>query len=405
MQAVTERKYSMKLLVVLAATSVATASTAKPNFVVLFVDDMGIDQIEVPKPANVYGYTGNNGKIKTPNLAKFASQGLLFQTWYSSFHVCSPSRASMMTGRYSIRSGVGIPNIIYAPDAPGPSSGGNCVFTAESIGGLPLNETTTAEALKKLGYATMALGKWHLGQRDIYLPTSRGFDEYLGIPFSQDMGISFWEPRGWKPAEPYFPSPLPLLNGTTVIEQPCGLHTVVKKYSKAAAGFIEKQAKAGTPFYLYVPYNHVHGPNSCGPDYCGKSSRGPIGDAVEEMDWSVGQIMASLESSGVDNNTLVFFSSDNGSPQRPDGNRPLRGYKATTWEGGFREPGMARWPGRIQPGESVRPSEEEASAFKFTQYSTLKFSVDRFQPGSKCMTYDSSNQPDRCTSLLACSFD
>ena len=150
--------------------------------------------------------------------------------------------------------------------------------------------------------------EWHLGQRDIYLPTSRGFDEYLGIPFSQDMGLSFWLTKGWKPALPYQPTPLPLLNGTTVIEQPCGLHTVVKKYSDAAVSFISANAAAKKPFYVYVPFNHVHGPNSCGADFCGKSTRGPIGDAVEEMDWSVGQIMGAIKTAGVDENTLVLFT-------------------------------------------------------------------------------------------------
>jgi arylsulfatase A len=174
------------------------------------------------------------------------------------------------------------------------------------------------------------------------------------------MGLSFWLTLGWKPSLPYEPTPLPLLNGTKVVEQPCGLHTVVRRYSDAAVGFIGTHAKAGTPFYLYVPYNHVHHPNSCGPDFCGKSTRGPIGDAVEEMDWSVGHIMGALKTTGVDNNTLVFFtrlafgrhtkrctshkphfspsalfpsSSDNGAPQRPDGNTPLRGFKGSTWEG------------------------------------------------------------------------
>ena len=159
------------MLATLSSAFLSSAFAAKPNFVVLFVDDMGIDQIQVPHPDSVYGYTGNNGTITTPNLAKFTSEGLLFQTWYSSFHVCSPSRASMMTGRYSIRSGIGIPNSVYAKNAPGPSSGANLVFTAESIGGLPLNETTTAEALKHMGYATMALGKWYCAST--FLPSYR----------------------------------------------------------------------------------------------------------------------------------------------------------------------------------------------------------------------------------------
>ena len=139
---------------------------------------MGLAQIDVPKPAGIYGYSGDGGNITTPNLAKFASEGLLFQTWYSSFHYCSPSRGSMMTGRLPVRLGIGIPPCDYAPHAyPAGERMCNGVFSAESVGGLPLNETTTAEALKATGYATAMVGKWHLGQRPQFLPTARGFDQ------------------------------------------------------------------------------------------------------------------------------------------------------------------------------------------------------------------------------------
>eukprot|EP01052_Picozoa_sp_SAG31_P027978 SAG31_NODE_2664_length_5277_cov_461.678943_2_plen_174_part_00 len=136
---------------------------------------MGIDQIQVPVAQRKYGYTGNNGTIRTPHIYQLASEGIVFQTWYSAFHLCSPSRAAMLTGRLPIRSGC--------------EQG---VFNAEAVGGLPANETTMAEAVKEAGFATMAIGKWHLGQRDMYLPTSHGFDSYLGIPYSQDMGLSYW---------------------------------------------------------------------------------------------------------------------------------------------------------------------------------------------------------------------
>ena len=341
----------------------------------LCLQDMGLAQIDVPKPAGIYGYSGDAGNISTPNLAKYASEGLLFQTWYSSFHYCSPSRGSMMTGRLPVRLGIGIPPCDYAPSAYKGQNMCNGVFTAESVGGLPLNETTTAEALSAAGYATAMVGKWHLGQRDEYLPTSRGFSQYLGIPFSQDMGISFWRHSPHLTAAPPFQPvptptplnhsrylatqltvilqethssfykethspeqvPLPLLNGTTVVEQPVGLHQLVAKYVQFATDFINAQAEAGKPFYLYVPFNHIHAPNSCSPGFCGKAPRGPIGDAVEEMDWAVGQIMSTLKSAGVDENTLTFFTSDNGAPLgNPDGlgdsdyfgNLPLRGGKA-----------------------------------------------------------------------------
>ena len=190
----------------------------------------------------------------------------------------------------------------------------------------------------------------------MYLPTSRGFDEYCGIPFSQDMGTSFWQPTG-KPV--FQPTPLPVLNGTAIVEQPAGLHTLVARYVAFAEDFIARAAAANEPFYLYVPFNHVHAPNSCGAAWCGKASRGPVGDAVEETDWAVGQIMAALKAHGVDQNTLTFFSSDNGAPLgKPDGsgrsdffgNLPLRGGKTMVWEGGVREPGIVRWPGKIAAG-------------------------------------------------------
>lgn len=328
-------------------TAAGLACAAKPNFVVLFADDMGINQISVDKTAyseEVYGYAGDGGKIDTPNVARLAKEGLLFQTWYSSFHVCSPSRASMLTGRHSIRSGVGVP-CGSAPRCRG--SGMNQVFTSEAVGGLPLNETTTAEALKEAGYVSMALGKWHVGQREEFLPTNRGFDHYLGIPYSQDMGTSAWVPG---PREPYQAVPLPLLNGTRVVEQPCDLGTLAEKYAKAAADFV---SMAKSPFYLYAAFNHIHAPNSAGPAFCGKSARGAVGDSIMELDWAIGQIMDAVRDrvSKEGDNTLVLFTSDNGAPLGNDkeGNLPLRGGKAQLWEGGFREPAIA-WGRGVQRG-------------------------------------------------------
>lgn len=323
-----------------------SSNSDRPNFVVIFADDLGINEIQL-EDMDV-GYTGLNGSVSTPNLKRLADEGMVFTNWYSAFHVCSPSRASMMTGRYSIRSGIGISPAQYKPDAPGgplPSQ----VFSAEAVGGLPLNETTMAEALLKRGYATMAIGKWHLGQRDLYLPTAHGFQDYFGIPFSQDMGESFWWPLGYTGHEPMEPTPLPLMSGTAVIEQPAALDAIAQRYADTASDFVLTNAERGKPFFLYLSFNHVHAPNSCSPKFCGSSSAGPIGDAIQEMDWSVGQLMDVLRHAGVDDNTLVFFTSDNGAPLANDagGNLPLRDGKASTWEGGFKEPGIARWPGRI----------------------------------------------------------
>jgi arylsulfatase A len=173
------------------------------------------------------------------------------------------------------------------------------------------------------------------------------------------MGLSFWEHRnGDKPNPPFQPTPLPLLHArrgggnATVLEQPVSLDTLVDRYSEFAERFIRRSAEADKSFYLYVPFNHIHAPNSCSVRFCGKSRRGPVGDATEEADWAVGRIMGALQSAGVDNDTITFFTSDNGAPLNNDvsGNHPLRGGKAQVWEGGFREPGIVRWPGRIAPG-------------------------------------------------------
>lgn len=291
--------------------------------------------------------TGNNGTIKTPSVKRLASEGLVFQNWYSGYHICSPSRAAMMTGRLPIRSGC-------VPD----------VFYADAVGGLPANETTLAEVLLPLGYRTMAIGKWHLGQRPQFLPTRRGFQSYFGIPFSQDMGTSWWKNcvgRGKTsaPCDPApttkvgggRPSPLPLFANETIVDQPAGLYTLAARYADAATAFFRDSADRGAPFFLYLPFNHIHGPDSCSAATCGKSARGPVGDATEDMDIAVGTVMDAIRADPrLATNTLVFFTSDNGSPQHPDGNLPLRGYKHTIWEGGYREPGIAWWPGKVKAG-------------------------------------------------------
>ena len=274
------------------------------------------------------------------NLARVAAEGKTFMQWYSGFHVCTPSRASIMTGRLPIRVGLG-----------------DGVLSASAIGGLQRNETTIAEAVKGAGYATAMFGKWHLGQREQYLPHNRGFDDYFGIPFSCDMGCSPWHgPHALDPhtcgRNPFQPSPLPLIRGTTgnkteVLEAPCDLSTLTQRYVDFGADFIKQQSTAGKPWLLYASFNHVHVTDAnyskanpppgysqwqfSSKKFCGSSGRGGTGDAVQELDDAVGQLMAALREAKVENNTITFFTSDNGNPEYGDmsGNFPLRGYKVT----------------------------------------------------------------------------
>lgn len=324
--------YIALFLSVLLPASISSA--VKPNFLILFVDDMGYSQ------PSYQPLGGDNGTIATPHIDQLASEGMVFTDWYSAFHVCSPSRAAMVTGRLPIRTGIG----------PG-------VLSSEAIGGLPNNETTFAEALSQAGYITGAMGKWHMGQRPKFYPTNHGFDSYYGIPFSCDMGISAW--KYYNQSHPKFQSrPLPLLNGTRgnvkIIEQPVNLGTLTERYVSHTIDFITSAAKSKKPFVYYMAFNHVHAPNFVSKKFCGSSKRGPVGDTTQEVDDAIGQVLDALHKLGLDDSTVVFFTSDNGAPLSNDclGNGPLREGKTTTWEGGIRMPAIIRWTNHIPSGRS-----------------------------------------------------
>lgn len=280
--------------------------SAKPNFVLIFIDDMGYADI---------GPFGNT-KVRTPNLDRLASEGMRFTSFYAA-PVCSMSRACMMTGCYNVR--VSIPGVL---------------FPRHDIG-LNSDEITLAEIVKPKGYATCAIGKWHLGHHPKFLPTRQGFDHYFGLPYSNDMQAG----RKDMP-------PLPLFNDEKVIETQPDQSQLTRRYTEETVKFI-RDHQAG-PFFIYLPHTMIHAPIAASAAFKSKSQLGLLGDAIEEIDWSVGQIIRTLKELKLDDNTLVIFTSDNGPAHRTA--PPFRGNKGTSFEGGVREPCIMRWPGKIPAG-------------------------------------------------------
>ncbi len=298
----------------------SASAAERPNVVLINCDNLG------------YGDIGPFGSTRhrTPHLDRMAAEGMRFTDFYVTSGVCTPSRASLLTGCYPRRVNLHI------------NETGGLVLRPVSRKGLHPHEVTIAELLKTQGYATLCLGKWHLGDQPEFLPTRQGFDAYFGIPYSDDM-------TG--------PPPLPLMRDETVVEAPADRSTLTRRYTEEAIDWIA--AHKSRPFFVYLAHA-MPGSTSvpfASEAFRGKSANGPWGDAVEELDWSTGELLAAIRREGLESSTLVIWTSDNGAPERrpPQGsNRPLRGWGYTTAEGGMRVPCLMRWPGQVPAGSTCR---------------------------------------------------
>lgn len=316
-------------LLALAATSLPIAAEEKPNFIVIFCDDLGYGDLS----------TFGHPNIRTPHLDRLAAEGQKWTSFYAADNVCTPSRAGLLTGRLPIRSGM--------------ASDRQRVLFPDSTGGLPASEVTIPEALKELGYATACIGKWHLGHLPQHLPTRHGFDSYFGIPYSNDMNRLDKETSQLVLAEQenFAAYDVPLIRGEEEIERPADQRTLTKRYTGESVKRI-RELKDG-PFFLYLAHNLPHIPLFRSAEFKDRSPAGIYGDVVEEIDWSVGEIVAALRESGIEKRTLIVFTSDNGPWLTFDTHGGtaglLRDGKGSTWEGGQRVPTVMSWPGKLTP--------------------------------------------------------
>ena len=291
----------------------------QPNFIVIFTDDLG------------YGDVGVAGSdlIQTPHIDRMEKEGIRLSNHFSSANVCTPSRAGLLTGRYAIRSGLA-----------------HSVLFPDSDHGLPHDEITLAGALQEAGYRTGIYGKWHLGTIDVSWPTEHGFDEFYGIAYSNDM------------------VPLPLYRNREILEEPLDQTTITRRLTYEAIEFIKQSPDE--PFFIYLPHPMPHVPLYTSEEFVGRSKAGLYGDVIEEIDWSVGQILNALDELGIDEKTMVIFTSDNG-PWFEGSAGELRERKGgASWEGGFNVPFIVRWPGAIPPGVT-----SDAISMNFDVFPTL----------------------------------
>ena len=336
----------------------------RPNIIILLADDLGYGDL------SSYGHPS----IETPALDRLAAEGQRWTDFYATAPVCSPTRGALMTGKLPVRSGLyGVEHIVFLPGAKGQ---------------IPTESPTIAQMLKSAGYNTAMMGKWHLGDKADALPTRYGFDHWFGTPYSNDLPWAaepYYEELHKKAKKDRTPEEnkkyseltkkrmsalsdpngkssdwdVPLIDSyklpsgyaDKIVERPSKQETLTKRYTEGAVSFIKKQAKSDKPFFLYVSYNMPHVPTFASKNFKGKSIGGRYGDSIEEIDWSVQEIRHALEKAGIAENTLLIFSSDNGAAGYVDtaSSGLLKGYKAQTFEGGMRVPGIFWWPGHIKP--------------------------------------------------------
>lgn len=298
---------TFSVLLFCAAIIVAPAATAatpeRPNIIIILADDLGSGDLGI-----------NGSAIRTPNIDGLAKSGVQMTDFYASANVCTPSRAGLLTGRYPIRSGL----------AAG-------VIEVESTHGLSQSELTLAEYLGAHNYETAIVGKWHLGHNDDFRPRRHGFDYFLGVHYSNDM------------------RPLDLYENEEIVDRSVKQSTLTQRYTQAAVNFIEKNSEQ--PFFLYFAHTFPHIPLHASENFKGKSAAGIYGDSVEELDWSVGQVIKTLAAEGLLENTLLIFTSDNGA-WFEGSNASFRDMKGLTWDGGYRVPMIASWPEKIRAGSA-----------------------------------------------------
>lgn len=313
------RLFPLILSVITALAATLPLEARPPNFVIIFIDDMGYGEIG-PFGSTLY---------KTPHLDRMAAEGMTLTSFYVAASVCTPSRAALMTGSYPRRVGLG-------------KGSGHAVLFPGDAHALHPDEITIAEVLKPAGYATGCFGKWHLGDQKGFLPTDQGFDTYFGIPYSNDMWAGH---KGWN-----FPG-LPVMRGQEVVDEIKTMEdqgTLCRRFTEEAVKFIT--ASKEQPFFVYLPHAFVHGPRAASPEFMANAANETEAQ-IEEVDWSVGQILDTLRKEGLAENTFVLFTSDNGGASGI-ANQPLRGGKGSAFEGGMREPTIVWRPGTVPAGTS-----------------------------------------------------